>query len=513
MTLDMVFAPQIPSPRLALGGFWNGALFRWPMYLAGFIVPGWIVQKLMFIGLFTALVWHGYRFILSAASRPTRVFMALFYTFNPFVYTRFLAGQWTILLAYSFFPLVWYYTARVVRGERWSGMNLALVVILVFAFSLHLGVIALLILAGAVMAYAVRPSRESLRQMGWSCVLFLLGTTYWTIPALLREGGSIIEVFDERHLMAFRTATHPVLGTLGNVLALGGFWGEHEPWSKQFIWSFDAHPWIVGGTGAMLAGLVLWGIWSTLRTKDLRRQGIVLLVLGVLAVIFSCGVGETIFLPLNRWLFTHVGLWSGFRDSQKWSSLLVLVYAYFAGQGIEALMRECAKRIWISACAVLCVLVFTYPMLFGFWGQLKPVWYPPSWQQANEQLKKTPSCRVLFLPWHGYFSLAFNHGLLTANPARSFFTCDVIDSRQVELGEITNQGLTDPAYDAMEGIVTGRDHFSKQEVEAILEERGITTILLSHDLLGIDPWDYAFLERLEWKKTELEGLTMYQRAY
>jgi hypothetical protein len=65
LTLDMVFVPHMPMPHLALGGFWNAALYRWAMYVLGLLIPGWIVEKIMLIGLFTALPTLAYRFLFN----------------------------------------------------------------------------------------------------------------------------------------------------------------------------------------------------------------------------------------------------------------------------------------------------------------------------------------------------------------------------------------------------------------------------------------------------------------
>jgi hypothetical protein len=507
LTLDMGFAPHAPFPRIALGGYWNGALFRLPLYVLGLVFPSWLVQKIMLVGLFILLAVSGFRFISPSSSRLTRFWLGLLFVFNPFVYTRFLAGQWTILYAYGLLPLVWYFAEKSGKGERRASVWLGLSLVLTFAFSLHIGVMGLFVWVFALLgSMSVRSVRAWVSSALAGLVLFV-GSLYWLIPAFLRKGTSLLEIIDDRHTQAFRTVGDSVLGTVGNVLALYGFWGEREPWAKQFIWAKDyTLLWAV--SGGILAAFILVGVYRQLRNRETRRRAVSLLVLGLLAVIFSCGVGDSPFAPINNWLFSHVGFWQGFRDSQKWSAVLVLVYVFFAAQGLAGKYPRVRTIV-----ASLAALVYTFPMLFGFWGQLKPVWYPEAWYRANALLKQDPNCKALFLPWHAYFSLKFNRNLLTANPARDFFDCSLVLSRQVELGAIGDQGPVDPAYDAIEGVVTGKDDWNSEQSLAILQASGIEYVIFAKDIEDSDAWHYDFLHQPSLKSYTWDGLTMYQLTH
>lgn len=507
LTLDMVFVPHVPPATIKLGGYWNAALFRLPMYLLGLLIPGWLVQKFMFLVLFIALPLHGYRYLLPSSTQArTRAFVALFYTFNPFVYTRFLAGQWTILIAYSFLPIVYYFATKTGQGDRKSAVLLGLTLVLTFAFSLHLGVVALFVWLFALLgAMSPRLLRAWIGNLVAGAIL-LVGTLYWTIPAFFRKGNSLLEIINDRHIEAFKTVSDPLIGTLGNVLALYGFWGEHEPWAQQFIWAKQAAPiWIV--SGLVLAVMIMLGVVKLLRERTTRRVALAMLGLGFVAVVFACGVGDTPFRSFNEWLFAHLEFWKGFRDSQKWSAVLVMVYAFFAGHGLEG--RYTNQKTILASGAVL---LYTFPMLFGFSNQLKPVWYPESWTQVNDILKQDKDCKAIFLPWHSYFSLKFNHNLLTANPAKDFFSCNMIVSRQVELGEIGQQGQLDPAYDAIEGLVTGKDRLSTNDAFAVLQSAHIHYIILTDDLEGQDQWNYDFLQNSALQKTDFQGMKFYRVA-
>ncbi len=477
LTLDMVFTPTMPAPQIVAGAYRNGWVTRYVVHWLSLVLPGWIVQKLAFVALFGAMATTAYRWILPKAERSTKALLAVFYVFNPFVYTRFLAGQWTILLAYALLPLVLWTADLDAHAERpyWKqGLWLGLALAAVWAGSLHLGVMALALVAAQVVATTSRAKRTA-QVMLVAAGALLLGTSYWTVPAIMQPAPSVIESFDGRHLEAFATTVHPRLGPFGTVLALGGFWGEREPWAGAFVWAEDL-PWVWGIAGAVLAAGLLWGVFQGLRTHALRRQTVVLLLLAAFALVASVGMADSSVQGFNRWAFEHLPFWSGFRDSQKWSALLVLVYAWLFGLASERLPR--VGRVVV----LVAVFAFTYPMLGGFWGQLRPTWYPAEWAQANAMLSQVPTCKAVFLPWHMYYKPSWNLDRLVANPAAAYFDCEVMVSRNVELGSIRTQGAIDPAYDAIDSAIVGRDALSPAQVLEVLRAAGITYVLATSDV-------------------------------
>jgi hypothetical protein len=396
-------------------------------------------------------------------------------------------------------------------GEWKRGVGFGLLLALVFAFSLHLGVMALFLAAGGFIVTWPKRSSFFVRSLLIASATFLLATSYWTIPAFLHRDASILTGFTTAHLEAFRPAADPHLGTIGNLLALYGFWGEREPWAQQFIW-VKSWPWLWGISGVVLAALIVSGFVLGIRTSERRREACVLLALGILALIFASGVAQTPFLSINQWLFAHIGFWRGFRDSQKWIAVLAFVYVFFAGITMER-VQQLSSRVWrwiLTIISFAAVFAYSFPMLGGFWGQVKPVWYPASWEQANAILREDPACKAVFLPWHAYFSLKFNHELLTLSPARDFFSCEIVQSREVELGGIENQGPPDPAYDALEGVITGKDGYSPAQSIELLRAQGIHFVIFAKDIQDSDPWMYSFLDATGVYKSEFEGLTLYR---
>ncbi|MFA5130519.1 MAG: hypothetical protein WC477_06445 [Patescibacteria group bacterium] len=546
LTLDMGFVPHIPRPMLAAGAIASGLPHAWVWYMLGLFLSGWIVQKIILLILFIGLPVIAYHFLLPKNfSRTARLWVALFYTINPFVYTRFLAGQWGILYAYALAPLVVSFILELIpsfqegarseeRGARRnleitfsrfsllaSRISLPVSLALVCIFSLHIGAMLLLAMAGvyiwrfvALKGSRVKICLEGAIQAGILAVL----TAYWTIPALLNRQAMTVGTFGSKDWNAFQTAAHPVIGTLGNVLTLYGFWGEQNPWAKQFI--FLNHSWhlIAIISGCLIGVLIVIGCIALFRDRTTRSRGFFLLVVLIASIIFSCGVGTGIFQSFNLWLFEHIPFWIGFRDSQKWSALIVICYSIFAGTGLNYLSDNPAIKqfnnltIHLSTMFISCVaiLIYTFPMLLGFSGQLQPSWYPASWDKVDTILKQDSNCKAIFLPWHMYYSSTHANGILISNSAKSYFHCSVLTSQDVELGDIRTQGAINPAYDAISGVVTGSDHWTPEQGIDLLKNAGIRYVIDAKDMSEPDQFDYQFLKAKGIQSKDFGDVTLFQ---
>ncbi|HEU5122075.1 MAG TPA: hypothetical protein VFT59_04465, partial [Candidatus Saccharimonadales bacterium] len=109
LTLDLVFAPQAPIPELTSHDFPLKAII-WLFYL---ILPGDVVEKII---LFSALLFSGvgtYSLIRvmphphpvqEGSWRLAAYAAGVLYMINPFIYARFMAGQWMIILGYALLP-------------------------------------------------------------------------------------------------------------------------------------------------------------------------------------------------------------------------------------------------------------------------------------------------------------------------------------------------------------------------------------------------------------------------
>ena len=214
-----------------------------------------------------------------------------------------------------------------------------------------------------------------------------------------------------------------------------------------------------------------------------------------LSAVFSCGVGAGIFQNFNIWMFEHIPFWKGFRDSEKWSALIALGYAFLAGLGSVKMLSylQNAKYRRIALCLLLAIpMLYTPMMLFGFNGQIKAVNYPASWAEVNDVLKQDGNCRAVFLPWHEYYNLKFNNDILTANSSRNYFDRDIIQGKNMEIGTIGNQGGNGEEYKNIEKAIIDNNADPDATID-LLKQKGIKYVIFTADLINEDPYKYPFL--------------------
>jgi hypothetical protein len=496
LTLDMVF-----TPKLKLDYFFSEGSVINPLPLVYFLkfldlfLAGWVIEKIIIFCLFFLIGYLAFKFLPLPKKFYINYWGALFYTVNPFVYERFLAGHWLVLFGYAFLPSFIHYLIKFFKEPTLkAGFWLFGWLFLINIFSLHVFVMVTLILVSYLIVVLAKnlilknnqKTKLLLKNFAMPLAIFLIISGYWLAPYILNKNNSVINTFNDPYQWeAFKTSSDAQLRSSLNVLALYGFWGEHEPWAGYFLWPKDNFLfWLP--VFLSLALLIVLGAIFGLLNKENRPKTLFFLILGVISYILSCGLGETMFKGFNLWLFKHLNFWSGFRDTNKFSGLLVLSYVYLGATGIMAVMDFVKSKNFKFSKQLLMFffiipLLYTYTMLGGFARQLIPVWYPADWQKVNAILNQDNNdFKVLFLPWHLYFSLDFNHQLVTANPAKGFFDKPVIQGENMELGKIYSQDRTLENQE-IEGLIIN-NNLSADYIITALENRGIKYIIFAHDL-------------------------------
>lgn len=518
--LDMVFAPNMQVITNS-DGFLNFLPIGYLIYWLGLIIPVWLAQKVILLVLFFNIGYLAFKYLPVGENKPVRMFSALIYLVNPFVYARFLAGQWTVLMAYAFLPLLIYYLFIFKeKNDIKSCLKLFGSLFLISIFSIHFLTMSVMILAIWFIYYFVKylvlnnkeKARAMLKNVIICCVLFLIVSSYWLIPAINRSK-PIEQRFDVSHWQAFSAGGYKNISPILNVISLNGFWGERNPWAQYFLWPQDYSIFWISFSLIMI--FVLIGIIAGFKDKEKRNKTIFLFLLGLLAFVFSTGVGDTIFKNINVWLFENVFFWSGFRDSQKFSGLLALCYAVFAGLGLAKTIDSIEKKK-SAIIDIFLSLIFLIPIFFGFliWGgfhkQIQPVWYPESWFEARQIIESDKSDgKVLFLPWHGYFSLKFNNSVISSNPAVRFFGDKIVASKNVELDKIYNQEENEE-YLEFDNIVRD-DSILIDEKVRLLQISNIRYIIYLKDLEEVDDLLYDFLTSPKMEKImERDGVLVYK---
>jgi len=521
LTLDMVFGPEM-KVAVSADGFHNFLPIAYLINFLSILIPGWLIQKIILLVLFFSLGYLSFKFLPVGENKVVRMFSALIYLVNPFVYSRFLAGHWTHLMAYALLPVFVHFLFKFTQSPSFKiGLKLFFSVFLISLFSLHFFTMAVLIMTvwfiGCFIKYLVNKNfvliKLTLKNLLFGGALFLIAGSYWLIPAMI-HGQFFERIFDIKHWQAFAAGNHGEISTSLNVLSLNGFWGEGQPWSKQFVWPQD---YIVFWIAFVLIGLlILIGAIHGFKNKKTRPVIIFFFTLGFFAFVFSTGVGETIFKNFNLWLYKNISFWGGFRDSQKFTGFLALSYAVLSGFGVNAIIDFLNKKKKdltnnLNLLIFLIPILFGFLMLGGFQKQIKSVWYPEVWNQARNIIQADDSdYKVLFLPWHGYLSLNFNKNLLVANPARRFFGEKAVFSRSVEIEGIYDQELS-PEYINMDKVVRDGFYLSPEEAIIFFVKQNIKYIVYFQDLKEADNLRYEFLTSDRLKQIIMDKrLIMYE---
>ncbi len=498
LTLDMIFGPQVAI--VGQNSLLSGAPYRAVFYVLTELTSGWITQKIVLISLFFSLFFlplYFFRRIFRLERTYGAEYVAsLVFVINPFVYERFLAGQWAVLAGYALLLPVFAFALALIRepGYR-NSLKLAGSLLVLGMFSVHIFTMVMLMLVGGlgVVLLKQKGSVMLLKRILLVGVLVVVGSSYWLVPAL-SGSATPLQTFTAEHYEVFKTASDDAVGTVGNVLLLHGFWGEREPWIERFLVpKVDGGKLFWVGFSALMI-LVLYGLYHLLRNRERRIQAVFMIVTALLAVVFSAGIGEGVFREFNLWLFENVSFWKGFRDTQKWSAVLVLVYSLFAGYGSVIILEKVRSSLRNSVLfGLLAIPIIVTPMiLFGFAGQFQAVHYPESWERVNAVLSTQEPCKVLFLPWQQYYSLQFNDNHLVANTAGSYFDCEVVAGKNMQLGSIESQGGYGEEYELIEAVMMN-NNIDPDIAIAELEQLGITHIVFTGDISEEDPYIYPFL--------------------
>lgn len=437
LTLDLVFTPNLRAPS----GLSNDWLWQNLLHYANLIIPSQIIEKSILLGilLLASIGMHRLVVQLKTDSKSSQLswywapyIASIFYTANPYTYSRFMTGQYAVLLGYALMP---FFTRQLLQFLNQSTfrnvLKLTGIGLLISVISIHtLGELA--VITVSFLGVALWQNRHNLtlqkRLTGLLLVglgIFVVLSCYWLVPLALGKGttAQTIRQFDTSDSAAFATIGDNPIVKLGNVLKLQGFWADSRslylmPQEQLFGWgTLRLLIWVLAGWGIMI-------VW-----RGTRGVAAALLAIALLGCIFAVGLPQHILTSL------------GYREPQKFAGLLALAFAIFLAFGSARLLQLAQNRsetIYSLAASglILLVILFTPTMYWGFGGQLQASSYPSDWHKANNWLNSDRSeFRTIALPWHQYMSFGFA-GRIIGHPAQDFFDKPVITSSDPELGHI-----------------------------------------------------------------------------
>ena len=454
LTLDLIFVPKIAFTDFFFGlkDFLGGQMpFLFLLQVMGKVLPSQVIQKLSFLMAFFvsgACAHH----LCPAKSRMGKYFAGLMYMINPYLYVRFLAGHYYILLAHAIVPVAILSFLRYLENPD---LKTTIMMVLCTTLVAVLGIHTLFLLLFAYIIIFLFKAIEKKQKKDFyplikfsffAFLMFLLLNIYWILPVLTSKG-TVIGQISQQDLFAFNPRPTSNFNIAFTVASMYGFWRGGYVYTKDLLpfWYMFF---------IFILYLVVHGAITTFNDKKLGAYTKAFIVLASAALILGIGLSGQNTAPIFNFLFEHIFFFRGFRDSHKFVGLLVLAYAYLGGLGVDDFAKH-LKGNRIKKAQILPVIVVTLALtspfiysytMFGFHGQLKPIDYPKSWYEVNDLLNQDKDdFNVLFLPWHAYmdFNWIENKDKRLGNPAPSFFDKPVIGGDNMEVGGIYSQS-TDP---------------------------------------------------------------------
>lgn len=489
-SFDMAWGP-VPING---SGLINSLLLNQFIIFLNVILPSWLVQKLILFSIFFLAGLGGHK--LAQLNNKSFAYLAgMVYVFNPFVYTRFINGQWLVLLGYAFLP--WAIRAFYIYLKNPNLVNAIKFTIwtsLICLSSIHtIGILLLILITLFVLI-----KKKSLTNLFKGLVLIttaiLIINSYWLIPVLKGESNLIqrVESFNQNEFNAFATQGIVLNSPVISSLLLTGFWADNQ---SRYTLPSATPIWIVGILGVFT--LVIVGIFYLIKQKD--RLGIALIIGGVVSIVLALGVSTPITVFITNLLNELIPFYTGYREPHKWLMLLCIAYAYSAGIGGFILIKFLTNRIkkgefYIKVIILLIPILFAPTLLFAAASQLKSSDYPQDWYSAKEYIEsRSEDSTIVIFPWHLYLPISFT-GRVVANPAKHFYKGNIIVSEDPELKGVSVKNTNTLSNYIREEILPFTNNLNNLNLK--LKEKDIDYVLL----LKESDWN-----RYEWlDKTDLE---------
>jgi hypothetical protein len=327
---------------------------------------------------------------------------------------------------------------------------------------------------------------------GGATVLVVGGlfSAYWLLPAVFATPGPRIGVED----LAVYASRPRGVAVLPNLLGLHGFWRD------EFAGATERIPLLALLLVPILLAAVE-GVRILLSAQRERRWTTTLAIGSTVALFLAAGTSFPPTAGVFRWLFERVWLLDIYREPQKFVAILALAFATFGAVGLERAME--AARRWqrparvrrlrraIGGLMIAATILYTYPILWGFWGQVSLSRYPEGWVAADRVMKGEGPGRLLVVPWYLYGVWGFTQGRIVANPAPSFFDRDVLAADEAGFAEVPPQSR-DPFSIYIGSMLEHRDDVRAfGHLVAPLDVRYIALVR------AIDWRQYSFLEQQE----------------
>ena len=420
-------------------------LFFGMMHLLNIFLPSWLIQKILLVSI---LVLSGISIhrLVPVKSSYAKYFAGFLYMVNPFIYTRFLAGQLYVLWGYAILPFVVKSFLNLFKDPCRKnivmvGLFTSLVIPQTHFVPMVFGIFILFLLINMRNQNKANLIKASILVIG----IFIILNISWIFPILSRDS-QLMELSAQvgpEHLTLFTSRRSLDFNVVFTIAAMYGFWRGGYDLPKTFI-----PKWYL--LFFFILFLTVHGFILGKDNKELGRYVKSLGLVAVVSLILATGVTHKHFSKIFYYLYKNIPFFALFREPQKLVALIAFIYAYLGAISIddfaEKINTKEQKKKWIYSGVIIFAMItpfiYTNTMLFGFNGQLKSVDYPRDWYEVDRYLNKGEGdFNVLFLPWHGYMDFRWikNKDKRIANPASDFFKRPIIQGDTIEAGGVYSQ--------------------------------------------------------------------------
>lgn len=489
--LDMVWAPDIQLSDYTRDGISAAFPITLLLKALSLVISTAILQKILLLSIFFLSASAMFIFARRYLDRTGAFIAGLFYMINPYVYERFLAGHWHVLMGYAYFPLVINSFLRLLdKPGRASFWRFCILFALYPIISQHWFYMAFFVLLAVALAYLLKGNKWKIflnklfyRFVGVFLLIFLALNSFWLFSFWGEK--SVWPRITLNDFSAFATSADIKYGAWLNVLSLYGFWNNIHILPKDIfgLW------WLL--TIAVFA-VSLLGLIRLFKKQ--RLAGLVLPFVFLTALMIGVGYASGFTKPLVDMFFDYLPGFRGLRETAKAVGLIAFVYALalpLGGYALAGLAKKSAdkiKRYIIYPGLIALIFLINFGIFNAFNGQLAAYEYPAGWAKVENYLSKNAAdSKVLIMPWHGYPRLNFAGNTVVANPAKAFFSAKVIAGRNLDNVFLleTEQGKYDRLLlrlvQGLETVKENKDFLYAENISHIV-------------LLKIDDYDrYGFL--------------------
>ncbi|MFH0737217.1 MAG: hypothetical protein V1827_01210 [Candidatus Micrarchaeota archaeon] len=490
IVLDMQFGPQSFSDQNFADFYGNapssyGAYFPLKMCMAAFsaVLGVEAVEKLLLLSILF-LCGVSLHASLPKELGSARFFGGLLYMLNPFVFVRFLAGHWTLLLSYALWPFA-ILAFRDFLEKPGDRMRLAKAAILTSfaAISSH-GVILLMIAYSFFLLAHILKKGATLdftKRVAGLAAIVLLMNLYWIAPTIMQFGETYKPASSEAYMEDFgpQSSGLPIGASLAT---MHGFWRGGFTFTKDV---FSLWPLAF----LLIAILVICGF--TVHLKEKAFDALVYLGIFFLALLLALGPESPIY-GLMEALGTILPVQLLFRDTQKFVGLICLSYSVLGSYGAYGLAKEAGRlRPFLLIAIILLPIAYDYGF-FGFLGQVGPTTYPADWAEAERIMSSDPvEGSLLVLPpyLYNYYPWLNATQKISGPPAMHFFSRPVVCDRAI-LTENVFSDINDPQGEYIRFLFDERQYID--DTAELLMPMGVRYILLPRYYEDSDYYQWLF---------------------